>query len=75
MPRTWGVSFGETERMELERIVMDSDEASALKFVKGVIYPKVRESEKPGSCFHDVEKTVEEVDRPIKKHTSMGSGD
>ena len=39
MGRTWAVSFGETERMDLERIVMDSDTGSALEFLKKVIYP------------------------------------
>jgi hypothetical protein len=73
MSRTWAVSFGETERMDLERIVMDSDPDSALEFLKKVIYPKVKEAEKPGSCFHDVSKPVDDVGRPIEKHKDLGS--
>ena len=73
MSRTWAVSFGETERMDLERIVMDSDSDSALEFLRKVIYPKVKEAEKPGSCFHDVSKPVDDVGRPIEKHKDLGS--
>ena len=72
MAKTWGLSFGETERMELERIVMDKDSDSALAFVREVIYPKVKESEKPGSCFHDIAKPVEQLERPVDKHKKMG---
>lgn len=75
MAKTWGISFGETERMELERIVLDEDAAAALEFVRGVIYAKVRESEKPGSCFHDVAKPVEDVGRPVDRHKKLGSFD
>jgi hypothetical protein len=73
MARTWAVSFGETERMDLERIVMDRDTDSALEFLREVIYPKVKEAEKPGTCFHDVTKPVDDVGRPIDKHKDMGS--
>lgn len=75
MARTWGISFGESERMELERIVVDEDERAALDFVRKVIYAKVRESEKPGSCFHDVSKPVEDVGRPVDRHKKLGSFD
>lgn len=75
MARTWAVSFGESERMELERAVMDEDREAALVFLKSVVYPKVKESEKTGSCFHDVEKPVDEVGRPVKKHKGIGSFD
>ena len=44
MGRTWAVSFGETERMDLERIVMDRGPDSALEFLRKVIYPKVKET-------------------------------
>lgn len=72
MAKTWGLSFGEKERMELERIVMDKDRDSALAFLEEVIYPKVKESEKPGSCFHDTEKPVEHLERPVSKHKKLG---
>jgi hypothetical protein len=71
--RTWAVSFGETERMDLERIIMDSDPGSALEFLKEVVYPKVKEAEKPGSCFHDIAKPVDNVGRPINRHKDLGS--
>ena len=70
---TWAVSFGENERMELERIMLDSDPEAALEFLDKVIYPKVKESEKPGSCFHDTSKPVEHLDRPVDKHKKLGS--
>jgi hypothetical protein len=70
--KTWAVSFGESERMELERIMMDEDSASAMEFLKNVIYPKVKESEKPGSCFHDVEKPVKDLGRPVERHKKLG---
>lgn len=73
MGKTWAVSFGETERMELEQIIMDSDPDSALEFVKKVIYPKVKEAERPGSCFHDVAKPVDSLGRPVEKHKDLGS--
>ena len=75
MGRVWAVSFGEKERMELERVVMDDDPEAALGFVKKVIYPKVKEAEKPGSCFHDVEKPVDEVGRQVSKHKRLGTFD
>jgi len=75
MGRVWAVSFGEKERMELERVVMDDDPEAALGFVKKVIYPKVKEAEKPGSCFHDVEKPVDEVGRPVNRHKRLGTFD
>jgi hypothetical protein len=71
--KTWGLSFGETERMELERIVLDRDSESALVFLQKVIYPKVKESEKPGSCFHETSKPVEQLERPISEHKKLGS--
>lgn len=75
LERKWAVSFGENERMELERVVIDDDPSAALDFVKKVIYPKVKESEKPGSCFHDVEKPVEEVGRQVNRHKRLGTFD
>jgi len=70
--KTWGLSIGETERMELERIVMDKDGEAALVFIQKVIYPKVKESEKPGSCFHDTSKPVEQLERPVDTHKKLG---
>jgi len=75
MERVWAVSFGENERMALERVVMDDDRAAALEFVKNVIYPKVKEAEKPGACFHDVDKPVDEVGRQVSKHKRLGTFD
>lgn len=72
MTKTWAVSFGETERMELERIMIDEDAGSAMEFLKKVIYAKVKEAEKPGSCFHDVEKPVKDLGRPVDKHKKLG---
>lgn len=72
MAKKWAVSFGEGERMELERIIVDEDEKSAIAFLQRVIYPKVKESEKPGSCFHDVAKPVESLDRPVDRHKKLG---
>ena len=70
--RTWGVSFGERERMELERIILDRDREAALAFLREVIYPKVKESEQPGSCFHDTAKPVDKLERPVDKHKKLG---
>lgn len=70
--KTWGISFGEKERMELERIVMDDDREAALAFLKEVIYSRVKESEKPGSCFHDTSKPVEKLERPVDFHKKLG---
>lgn len=70
--RTWGISFGERERMELERIVMDRDREAALAFLEEVIYPRVKESEKPGSCFHDTSKPVGRLERPVELHKKLG---
>ena len=75
MARRWGISIDENERMELERIVLDEDAPSALRFVREVIHPKVKESEKPGSCFHDVAKPVEGLGRPVDRHKKLGSFD
>ncbi len=72
MARTWGLSFGEEERMELERVVMDGDAGGALDFVLKVIYPKVKESEKPGSCYHDTSKPVDHMDRSVDRHKKLG---
>jgi hypothetical protein len=71
--KTWGLSFGENERMELERIVMDKDAQSALVFVQKVVYPKVKESEKPGGCFHETSKPVEQLERPVREHKKLGN--
>ncbi len=70
--KTWGLSFGENERMALERIVVDGDQEAALAFLQKVIYPKVKESEKPGSCFHDTAKPVERLERPVSEHKKLG---
>jgi hypothetical protein len=70
--RTWAVSFGEKDRMDLERIMMDEDPDSALRFVSEVIYPKVKEAEKPGACFHDVDKPVSDLKRPVSRHKKLG---
>jgi hypothetical protein len=75
MARVWAVSFKESERMQLERIMMDEDEAAAMSFVRDVIYPQVKESEKPGACFHDVDKTVDEVGREVRRHKRLGTFD
>ncbi len=71
--KSWGLSIGENERMELERIVLDKDEQSALVFLQKVIYPKVKESEKPGSCFHETSNPVEQLERPVSEHKKLGS--
>ncbi len=73
MARTWAVSFGEKQRIDLERIIMDEDAEAALGFLKEVVYSQVRESEKPGSCFHDTAKTVDKLDRPVDRHKKLGS--
>lgn len=70
--KTWGLSIGEAERMELERVVMDKDAEAALAFLQKVIHPKVKESEKPGSCFHDASKPVEQLERPVDRHKKLG---
>lgn len=75
MGRVWAVSFGENERMELERIIIDEDPSEALDFVLKVIYPQVKEAEKPGACFHDVDKPVDEVGRQVSKHKRLGTFD
>jgi hypothetical protein len=71
--KTWGLSFGENERMDLERIVMDKDAESALAFLQEVIYPKIKESEKPGSCFHETSKPVNQLERPVSEHKKLGN--
>jgi hypothetical protein len=73
MARTWAVSFGEKQRMELERVIIDGDAAAALDFLREVIYQQVKESEKPGSCFHDTAKPVENLDRTVDRHKKLGS--
>ncbi len=70
--KSWGLSIGEAERMELERVVMDADAEAALAFLQKVIYPRIKESEKPGSCFHDTSKPVEQLGRPVDKHKKWG---
>ncbi len=71
--KTWGFSIGEKERMDLERIVMDRDADGALAFLQQVIYPKVKEIEKPGSCFHEASKPVQHLERSVDKHKKLGS--
>lgn len=71
--RKWGISFGESERIELERVILDEDRDGAFDFLRKVVYPKVKETEKPGVCFQNVEKSVDEVSRPVKKHKNLGS--
>ncbi|OFW58557.1 MAG: hypothetical protein A2W01_11025 [Candidatus Solincola sediminis] len=73
MARSWGLSIGESERIDLERIVMDKDQEAALVFLKDVIYPKIKEAEKPGSCFHETSKPVEQLERPVSRHKKLGS--
>ncbi len=75
MGRRWAVSFGEKERMNLERIMMDEDPDAALEFMRNVIYPTIKEAEKPRSCFHDAEKPVTELSRPVGKHRNLGTFD
>jgi hypothetical protein len=72
MTKTWGLSIGENERMELERIVVDRDPDAAMAFLQNVIYPKIKESEKPGSCFHDTAKPVDQLERPVSDHKKLG---
>lgn len=72
LAKTWAVSFGEDERIELERIMMDEDTGAAMGFLRDVVYAKVRESEKPGSCFHDVSKPVDDLSRPVDRHKKLG---
>lgn len=73
MAKTWAVSFGEPERMELERIILDRDPEAALVFLQQVIYTKVKDSEKAGGCFQDPSKPVESVGRQVDRHKKMGS--
>ena len=73
MAKTWAVSFGEPERMELERIMLDHDPEAAMVFLQQVIYMKVKDSEKAGGCFHDTSKPVESVGRQVDRHKKMGS--
>jgi hypothetical protein len=75
MERVWAATFGEAERMELERVILDDDPRAALEFVKKVIYPKVKDSEKPGACFHDVEKPVDGLGREVSRHKRLGTFD
>jgi hypothetical protein len=51
---------------------MDGDADSALDFVRRIIYAKIKESEKPGSCFHDTDKPVEQLERPVDRHKKLG---
>ncbi|MBN2167626.1 MAG: hypothetical protein JW738_00150 [Actinobacteria bacterium] len=73
MDKSWVVSFGENERMELERILLDDDPDAALVFLRDVVYEDVKGLEKTGSCYHDVEKPVEGLGRPVKRHKNLGS--
>jgi len=75
MGRVWAVSFGESERIELERIMMDEDERTAMDFVRRVIYPQVKEAEKPGACFQDVDKPVDGIGREVNRHKRLGTFD
>lgn len=72
LAKTWAISFGENERMELERIIMDEDAEAAARFLREVIYARVKEYEKPGSCFHDTTKPVDGVSRPVDRHKKLG---
>lgn len=56
-------------------IMVDKDHGAAFSFLRDVIYSKVRESEKPGSCFHDVDKRIDSVGRPIDRHKKLGDFD
>jgi hypothetical protein len=73
MAKTWAVSFGEPERMELERIMLDRDPEAALAFLENIVYAKIKDSEKPGGCFHDPSKPVESLGRPVDTHKKLGS--
>ena len=73
MAKSWGLSMDENERMELERIMMDKDREAAFDFLRGAVYEKVKDSEKPGSCFHDVAKPVDDIGRPVDRHKKLGS--
>ena len=73
MAKSWTFSFGEKERMELERVMLDEDPDAALSFLKEVIYPRVRENEKGGGCYHDPSKPVDSLGRPVNKHKKLGS--
>jgi hypothetical protein len=75
MARIWTASFTESERMDLERVVLDDDAAAALEFVKNVIYPGVKDSEKPGACFADVDKPVDKIGRQVNRHKRLGTFD
>ncbi|MBN1288479.1 MAG: hypothetical protein JXA49_02440 [Actinobacteria bacterium] len=73
MARKWAVSFGENERLELEKIILDEDADAALAFLRDVVYVAVKGLEKTGSCYHNVEKPVEGLGRPVRKHKNLGS--
>lgn len=73
MARTWAISIGEPERMDLERIMLDEDPESALAFLREVVYPQVKESEKARGCFHDPSKPVDSVSRSVDRHKKLGS--
>jgi len=75
MARVWAISFGESERMALERIMMDEDPELAMDFVRDVVYRQVKEIEKPGACFHDVDKPVDGVGREVNRHKRLGTFD
>jgi len=75
MARYWGLSLGEAERIELERITVDEDREAAWEFVRDVIYPKVVEASRHSGCMHDISRPVDAVERPIRKHKSIGSFD
>ena len=67
------MSFGEGERIELERVVTDGDREGALEFLKTVIYPAVKGSEKSGGCLQETTAPVEELPRAVDKHKKLGS--
>ena len=75
MPRSWGLSLGETERIELERIIVDEDQEAAWEFLRDVVYARVVDDSQRESCLHDISKPVDGVQRPIKKHKNIGSFD
>ncbi len=75
MSRNRGLSFGEEERILLERIVVDEDREAAFEFLRDVVYPRVTDGSGPGSCLHDISKPVDGGKRPIKTHKNIGSFD
>lgn len=71
--KNWVITISDNERMELERIVIDGDAASALDFLDRVIRHRINESTKKGGCYQDASKPVSEIPRPISRHRKLGS--